>query len=109
VGDEHAGRGRSWGDGGGDSRAHVIEDISYSQGYLVCRCGVRATGNLEVEWDAHRGLSTTGDRQRRRAYSRATDAEVRVFLREVAGEFDPAIMLDAEYRPVRSAKEDEWW
>lgn len=54
----------NWGDGHGDVRPHVIEDIKFNggqNGYVVCGpCGVRMEqGNLpsiELAWDLHRGV-----------------------------------------------------
>lgn len=51
--------GRAWGDGGGRLNIHVIEDISFEQGFVRCECGttVLRTDTLSTEdvWDMHRG------------------------------------------------------
>lgn len=51
--DEH----RRWGDGGGDSRGHVIRDLSLADGYVLCTCGesMFVLGSIEDAWDSHRG------------------------------------------------------
>ena len=47
---------RTWGDGATDKRVHVIEDISYAQDFILCRCGVRLTNiQTDATWKAHRG------------------------------------------------------
>lgn len=52
---------RSWGDGRGDRRPHVIEDISYSvsPNFIVCRCGTRMEADTSEElassWTSHGG------------------------------------------------------
>lgn len=53
-----AASGRSWGDGGGRLSIHIIEDISFEQGFVRCECGttVWRTDTLTTEdvWDMHR-------------------------------------------------------
>jgi hypothetical protein len=78
---------RAWADGIGDSRVHVIEDISFSKCWVLCRCGSTfggfTTSALEDEWDIHRGLVPQQVAQRRLGKSLsdlATDDEVEAFL-----------------------------
>lgn len=81
---------RNWGDGVGDSRPHVIGDISFSAdtpyAYCVVDGELVVVGDqltLEDAWDMHRGLAV-GQRAVRRAYGpQADDAEVREFLHRV--------------------------
>lgn len=64
---------RQWGDGVGDSRTHVIEDISYTEkpNFIRCRCGSHMTGvtpyDLSERWLAHGGktlqLRNSNERQ----------------------------------------------
>jgi hypothetical protein len=47
---------RKWGDGGNDQRVHVIEDISYEDDFIACRCGARLTGIADGDaWTEHGG------------------------------------------------------
>lgn len=50
---------RAWGDGGGDTRSHVVEDISFTLGFITCRCGRRLVGadpsELGLAWQRHGG------------------------------------------------------
>lgn len=83
---------RSWGDGVGDSRPHVIEDLSFFGGWVECRCGSRVettfgTTALESLWDIHRGLDPQKVAERylmRHDVATATDDEVGSFLAQAA-------------------------
>ena len=59
--EQKPGLNRAWGDGGGDKRVHVIEDVWYKSGdpWLRCRCGVNLIAHTNREladaWVAHGG------------------------------------------------------
>lgn len=78
--------GRSWGDGAGRSSDHLIEDISFADGYVRCACGdaVWRTDTLTTEdvWDMHRGKpELVTERALRRDHDgQASTSEVEDFL-----------------------------
>lgn len=82
----NAGLSRAWGDGAGNNKPHIIEDISFFEGNIDCKCGTivyRAVGlTLEDAWDIHRGRADlVADRALTpSAEARASDAEVSDFL-----------------------------
>lgn len=81
---------RAWGDGAGDTRTHVVEDISWAQLYIECRCGRRLTATssatLEARWNIHRGKDPVAEANKAAdaQLPRATDDEVAEFLAAVA-------------------------
>ena len=85
-GDEHI----TWGDGHLNTRDHLIVEVSFADGVVVCTCGEALWESLtlttEDVWDIHRGA---GYRVEERALNPvlqsalATDEEVTAFLTEV--------------------------
>lgn len=79
---------RSWGDGEGKTRAHTIEDISFSEGWVTCEDGAFITRgdylSLEDAWDAHRGIDVSMRTVRRAYVEQADDAEVHDFLQALS-------------------------
>jgi hypothetical protein len=73
---------RAWGDGVGDARPHVIENMEWSNGLIECRCGGIVTTSefvrLDAAWANHRGINTTGPSVEETRL--ASDSEVNDFL-----------------------------
>ena len=93
---------RVWGDGIGDKREHVIRDISFREGWVLCQCGIVIDGGpkshawLEDAWNLHRGLSPeriASSRLTKAVEAMATNAEVGTFLARAA---DPAYAYEPE-------------
>lgn len=81
---------RTWGDGGGDARKHVIVAISFRAEnlWVTCRCGWLAQAvdarRLEDMWDIHRGLDVQRVAERgMERHELATDEDVTAFLMAV--------------------------
>ena len=81
---------RTWGDGATSTAPHVIEDISFAERWVVCRCGAVVGDDgvaLEDAWDTHRGRSDLVIARATTPYSPhdlANDADVADFLKQVA-------------------------
>lgn len=61
---------RRWGDGGEDTREHVIEDISYEGDFITCRCGKTLFDVADgSKWSKHGGRVS-------RAFETADDSPV---------------------------------
>jgi hypothetical protein len=74
--------GRFWGDGAHGNTPHVVEEISFSDGWFLCRCGMKVTPfalTLEQAWDQHRGIAVQAPSVHQ-AEHLATDQEVHEFL-----------------------------
>jgi len=82
---------RTWGDGGGDKREHVVGDLSYEGQWITCRAdgAVPFAGRtLEDAWDVHRGRADLVEARilgPATGLDEATDDEVQGFLDGLMG------------------------
>lgn len=86
---------RTWGDGGGDQRVHVIEHISFVDDIIGCRCGSAVRGGavgLDAAWNAHGGKVLP------HAGQPASDGEVHDFLARIGTDLDG----DKRHRQARA-------
>jgi hypothetical protein len=98
---------RTWGDGGGKTRRHEIEVMSYAVKMIACGVDheVVRFGETpaDIAWNQHRGISFTVEQAVVDRAALATDAEVSEFLKWVAREdgddrLPPTVSRSAVYR-----------